>query len=209
MDFLSSVRYSLRGYTTSSRSFSTWIAERVNHTSASENRHTPGRWHNPSSASLSSPRARRNFHLHPHISFVQLSPRKTRDYSLSTNCEYLNVNVVDPPWNTNDFLLLIVPTLMIECTYLFAIIGISLCASITKICDRKDPCFPYFYTLVIKLLFSVNTVLLELLIIHSFLFSHHSFKSRDKRSNKKLKKLPLSASKAPKSIDKSIYKSIY
>lgn len=57
---------------------------------------------------------------------------------------------------------------------------------------------------MIKLLFSVNTVLLEFLIIDSFPFSHVSSKSRDKRSNKKLKKLLLSESKAPKSIDKGI-----
>ena len=61
---------------------------------------------------------------------------------------------------------------------------------------------------MIKLLFSVNTVLLEFLIIHSFLFLHDSFKSRDKRPNKKLKKLLLSESKAPKSIDKLIDKGI-
>lgn len=61
---------------------------------------------------------------------------------------------------------------------------------------------------MIKLLFSVNTVLLEFLIIDSFPFSHVSFKSRDKRSNKKLKKLLLSGSKAPKSIDKLIDKGI-
>ena len=61
---------------------------------------------------------------------------------------------------------------------------------------------------MIKLLFSVNTALLAFLIVHSFLFLHDSFKSRDTRSNKKLKKLLLSESKAPKSIDKLIDKGI-
>ena len=110
------MRYSLTGKTTSSRSFSSWIAELVNHASVSENHQSRERGHNPSSASLSSPSARLfsqtlspghfslslevtlevppkpgksalgtrlNFHLRPHISFVQLSSRKTRDHSLS------------------------------------------------------------------------------------------------------------------------------